>query len=198
MLSRREMVGKIAAGTAVVVCGAGVAKAAVGSLGSQAGAAAESVSKGEAAAGAPPAAQHPDLSPPETLSATAPWELIAPLAVGSPVANGWHVAGLTGAVDGSCVLTLRNDRGRAQRVHLCRNDGQPNGLVYTREIDLVVMNGGEGDLPTEEGLAQAIAEVAHVLAANERDRAQQPVITALLGHNERVRRFAGPEDRRLR
>lgn len=190
MLSRREMVGKLAAGTAAVVCGAGVAKAAVGAV------AIEPSHETVASAGTPPPDLHPDLTDPDTASAPAPWALFAPLAMGAEVANGWHVAGLTGAVEGACVLTLRNARGRTQRVHLCRNDGQPNGLVYTGAFDLIVMNGGEGDLPTEEGLAQAIAEIAHVVAANE--RSQEPLVTALLAHHERVRRFDGPEDRRLR
>ena len=88
--------------------------------------------------------------------------------LGATVAHGWRVAGLSGVVDGSCVLTLQNERGRSHRIHLCRNDGRPQGLVYTESRRLVVMNGGQGDLPTEEGLAQAVAEVAHVLAANER------------------------------
>jgi hypothetical protein len=85
-------------------------------------------------------------------------------------------------------LTLENERGRAHRVHICRNDGRPQGLVYTKRFDLVVMNGGQGDLPTEEGFARAVAEVAHVLAANERGWQQEPV--ALLPHAERVQRFA--------
>ena len=113
-----------------------------------------------------------------------PWEPRP--AVGSVVAHGWRVAELSGVADGSLVLTLENERGRAHRVHLCRNDGSPQGLVYTKRFDLVVMNGGQGDLPTEEGLAQAVAEVAHVLAANESDRH----VAALLPHAERVQLFA--------
>jgi hypothetical protein len=119
--------------------------------------------------------------------APAPWELLQPLALGSAVGQGWHVAALSGAVDGSCVLTLANARGRAHRVHLCANDGRPQGLVYTRQFDLVVMNGGQGELPTDEGFAQAVAEVAHVLAANEAPGAA--VVAALLPHHERVARF---------
>jgi hypothetical protein len=110
--------------------------------------------------------------------------------MGSAVTRDWRVAGLTGVVDGACVLTLQNRRGRMHRVHLCRNDGRPRGLVYTERYDLVVMNGGQGDLPTEEGLGQAVARVAHVLAANERDRRHEPVVAALLPHAERVERFA--------
>jgi hypothetical protein len=139
-----------------------------------------------------------DADVPATLSAPAPWALLQPLAMGSAVAHGWHVAGLTGAVDGSCVVTLQNERGRAHRVHLCRNDGRPQGLVYTKRFDLVVMNEGQGDLPTEESLAQAVAALGHVLAANERDRQHEALVTALLPQAERLRLFSGPVDRRLR
>jgi hypothetical protein len=61
--------------------------------------------------------------------------------MGSTVAHGWRVAELSGAAAGSCVLTLQNERGRTHRIHLCRNNGQPHGLVYTRRFDLLVMNG---------------------------------------------------------
>jgi hypothetical protein len=118
-----------------------------------------------------------------------PWELLAPLALGSEVGHGWRVADLSSVVDGSCVLTLENERGRTHRVHLCGNDGKPQGLVHTKRMDLVVMNGGRGDLPTEEGLAQAVAQVAHVLAANEAKWQSAPVVTALLPQAERERQY---------
>src|SRR4030095_388897 len=90
------------------------------------------------------------------------------------------------------------ERGRAHRVHLCRNGGHPQGLVHTEQFDLVLMNGGEGDLPTDESLAQAVAEVAHVLAANERDPRHAALLTALLPQSERVQALSGSADRRLR
>jgi len=203
MLSRRDVVGKLAAGTAVVLA-AGTAVASVTRTRNEAAPAGAAPQPGQPAAAeqvankqvSVPGQPVVDAEAPLTLSAPQPWELVAPLALGSVVAHGWKVAGLTGAVDGSCVLTLQNERGRSHRVHLCRNDGQPSGLVYTRQLDLVVMNGGEGDLPTDETLAQAVAEVAHVLAANESSR--DATVTALLAHSERVRRFNGAEDRRLR
>jgi hypothetical protein len=208
MLSRRDLVGKIAAGTAAV-CAVGVARTGLASVRREKklplGTGPGKETTAQAAASVPPApalaaAQPPivDAGPPATLSASPPWELLRPLAMGSAVAHGWRVAGLSGAVDGSCVLTLENERGRAHRVHLCRNDGHPQGLVYTNQFDLVVMNGGVGDLPTEEGLAQAVAEVAHVLAANEGNRRQEPVMTALLSHAQRVRQFTGAMNRSLR
>ncbi|TMA38658.1 MAG: hypothetical protein E6J79_06055, partial [Deltaproteobacteria bacterium] len=104
------------------------------------------------------------------------------------VGHGWRLVDLGPVEDGSCVVTLQNRRGRAHRVHLCRNDGKPQGIIYTRRVDLVVMNEGYGDLPTEERLAQAVAKLAHVIAANE---ARVPGrVTELLPHAERLRRFA--------
>jgi hypothetical protein len=242
MLSRRALVGKLAAGTAAI-WGAGMARASSAMLRmdmntrsgvepseEQQRSAAEAARAAEppppaqtmaaaegapalAAEGAPALATEgapalevhhgspegvTDAAPPTTVTAPPPWELLRPLAIGSKVAHGWSVAGLTGVVDGVCVLTLRNARGRTHRIHLCRNSGQPQGFVYTKRFDLLVMNGGAGDLPTEEGLAQAVAEIAHVLAANERYRQKATLVAELLPQTERVRRFSGPMDRRLR
>ncbi len=208
MLTRRDMVGKLATGTAAAVVAVGVAKtafaskrptrSAAGPNGSPDAEQAKQVAEQSAQTQTNVGPQIVDAESPATASAPAPWALIRPLSLGSTVGHGWHVAGLTGAVDGSCVLTLENERGRAHRIHVCRNQGQPQGLVYTKQFDLVVMNGGQGDLPTEEGLAQAVARVAHVLADNESDLRHQPIVTALLPQAERVRRFSGTVDRRLR
>jgi len=124
----------------------------------------------------------------KTASAPPPWQMLQPLKEGAVVAAGWRVAALSEIQHGSCVLTLENQRGRSHRIHLCRNDGRPQGLVYTERVDLVVMNGGQGELPTEEGLAQAVAAVAHVLASNEGRHTE--VLTALLPQSERAQLFA--------
>ena len=115
-----------------------------------------------------------------------------PLAVGATVAPGWRLSGLSPVRDGASVVTLENDRGRARRIHLCRNDGRPQGLIHTRRIDLVVMNEGHGELPTEEPLAQAVAAVARTVAANEAKMSDR-VLGELLAHQERVRRYASAE-----
>jgi hypothetical protein len=115
------------------------------------------------------------------------------LGAGVVVAHDWRLVDMTPVRDGSAVVTLQNARGRAHRVHLCANDGSPQGVVYTRRIDLVVMNQGYGDLPTEEHLGQAVAELAHAVAANE---AKMPdgLFADLLPHTERVRRFASAQE----
>jgi len=129
---------------------------------------------------------------PAVASSPPPWELLRPLAAGATVAHGWRVADLSPVQNGACVVTLANARGRSHRVHICRNDGTPHGLVYTRRLDLVVMNDGRGDLPTEEGLAQAVARLAHVVAANERTAADG-FFAELLPHTARMERFAGAQ-----
>jgi len=202
MLSRRALVGKFAAGAAVALA-AGVGRAsnafARGETNTPTGGGHGEghLARVPEGPGGPKGPEATDASPPAPLSGPPPWDLLHPLAMGSVVAHGWRLAELTGVTDGACVLTLRNERDRAHRVHLCRNDGRPQGIVYTERFDLVVMNGGQGDLPTEEGLAQAVAEVAHVLAANEGNRPPELAV-ALLPHAERLRLFSAPADGRLR
>lgn len=212
MLSRRDLVGKLAVGAA----GAAVTLAVVGGARARAAVAPgaepapNGAGPGDTAIGKLPeeGATAPGKLPEEALAAQSespatlpaappPWEMLRPLAVGSVVAHGWRVADLSGPLDGACVLTLQHERGR-MRVHVCRNDGQPQGLVYTRRFDLVVMNGGQGDLRTEEGFGQAVAAVAHVLAANEGIAAQEPLVTALLPHAERLQRFSAENEWSLR
>lgn len=197
MLSRRELGGKLAAGTALLVA-AGTARATLkapfDAEHQPQDARAQATTLAEVSQPAPAVA--PEIGTPDTLTAKAPWELLRPLAEGSDVSHGWSLSRFSGAVGGSCVVTLRNRHGRESRVHICSNNGNPEGLVYTKHFDLVVMNGGRGDLPTEEGLGQAVATLAHAIAANE-DR-QHDVVSSLMPHAERVRMCAATADHRLR
>jgi hypothetical protein len=192
MLSRRELMGKGAVGAAATAL---VLKAATGAASTSH----QGIGSGDATVPAHDVGgQAPQPTPAAAevaaISAPPPWELVSPLAAGSVLAHGWHLAELGPVKDGSCVATLQNGRGRARRVHLCRNGGTPQGLVYTRQVDLVVMNDGHGDLPTEETLAQAVAELAHVVAANE-GTVPARLFTDLLPHAERMQRFAVAEGR---
>lgn len=210
MLSRRDLVGRLAAGTTAAF--ALVVTRTVGASASVGGASRAR----DAARGNLPLEPNESIASPQvqdqvdaalasgaqTVSSetmtSGPWSLLRPLTRGSMVAHGWRLADLSAVVDGACVLTLENQRGRSHRVHLCKNDGRPQGLVYTECLDLIVMNGGGGDLPTEEGLAQAVAEIAHLVAANEKDRHQQPLVVTLQPHAQRLRLYAVGEDARLR
>jgi len=184
MLSRRALIEKAAVGAA-----AAVALSAAGTKVASARAVHAAATDGPAndrdgGTAVPPTADAVAVASPP------PWELLSPLAAGAVVAHGWTLADLSPVQNGSCVVTLENARGRSHRIHLCRNDGSPQGLVYTRGVDLVVMNGGQGDLPTEEGLAQAVAGLAHAVAANE---ATASVLAELLPHSERLQRFASAD-----
>jgi hypothetical protein len=188
MLSRRELIGKAAVGAAAAL--------AVGGVGTAAVAATQPVAD---TTDAPTGPQHAhdavasrSFSETSQTSAPAPWELVAPLAAGSVVAHDWRLVDLTPVRDGSAVATLQNARGRAHRIHLCRNDGTPQGVIHTRRVDLVVMNEGYGERPTEEHFGQAVAALAHAVAANE-TTVTADVLAGLLPHAERVERFAMAE-----
>lgn len=183
MLSRRELIGKAAVGAAaaLAVGGVGTAVAATRPL-------RDPVDE----AGAPTADPARPAPAPRAAEAPAPWALVAPYRAGAVIAHGWRLADLTAVRDGAAVVTLRNARGRAHRIHLCRNDGRPQGVVWTRRVDLVVMNEGYGELPTEEHFGQAVAALARAVAAHEATMPAE-VFAALLPHAERVQRFAAAD-----
>jgi hypothetical protein len=177
MLSRRTFVGRLAAGAAVA--------GAVTTIGTRASARTSAAPSIGSASDDARTASTSDAAPSEAPSAPPPWELLAPLTAGAALGHGWQVAALSGVEAGSCVLTLQHASGRAQRVHLCRHDGRPAGVVYTDTLDLLVMNDGAGETPTDEGLAQAVATVAHAVARNAAAAPHD-----LLAHAERLDRFA--------
>jgi hypothetical protein len=182
MLSRRAFVGRLAAGAAVA--------GAVTTIGSRAQAR-PTTTTAETAAPAAPAdpwasTVTADAALPPSEGAP-PWELLAPLSAGAALGHDWRLSALSAVQAGSCVATLTHASGRTHRVHLCRNAGTPAGLVHTAQVDLLVMNGGSGELPTDEGLAQAVATVAHAVARNE--SAARVAQVGLLAHAERVERF---------
>ena len=185
MVSRRELIGKAAVG-ATAALALGAARTAAGSARALHATTGDSGVGRDARSDARTPAQPAE---PEAVASPAPWELLSPLVAGAVVAPAWRVTDLSPVRDGSCVVTLQNEGGRAHRDHLCRNDGTPQGIVHTRALDLVMMNAGYGDLPTEESLAQAVAALAHVVAANE-SKVPGQVLAELLPHAERVRRFA--------
>jgi len=190
MLSRRELIGKAAVGAAAALAVGGVVGTAVAATRPL-----RNPTDGPADATDGPA-DATDAPEPHAeaagVSAPAPWELLAPFGAGSVVAYDWKLVDLTPVRDGSTVVTLQNPRGRSHRVHICRNDGSPQGLVYTRRLDLVVMNQGYGDLETEEHFGQAVAKLANAMAANE-TKVSDGVFAALQPHTERVERFAAAQ-----
>src|SRR5262245_26928624 len=113
MLSRRDLVGKLAVGAAgMVALAASGANAALktGAAGERSGRSADPVG-GESFSGAETiqqnleqqAAEVAAAPPPLTVPAPPPWELLHPLTLGATVAYGWRVADLSGPLDGACV-----------------------------------------------------------------------------------------------
>jgi len=180
MISRRDLIAKAAVGAAAAMTVGGVVGTAV---------AATRPMRDSTDA---PAHDAKALAP-RTESAPPAWALVAPFAAGGEVAHGWRLVDLTPVRDGSAVATLESAQGRGHRVHLCRNDGSPQGIIFTPRIDLVVMNQGYGDLPTEEHFGQAVATLARAVAANEATMPPE-LFAALLPHQERVERFAVATD----
>jgi hypothetical protein len=202
MLSRRDLIGKAAVGAAAALAVGAAVGTGVAATRPLRDATDDSGDPTDAAAG--DREGQPTLEPladSAVTSAPPPWALLAPFGAGAEVAHGWRLVDLTSVRDGSAVVTLQNARGRAHRVHLCRNDGNPQGVVYTRRVDLVVMNQGYGELPTEEHFGQAVATLAHAVAANEATVPAR-VFATLLPHTERIQRFAAADgiaaDGRLR
>jgi hypothetical protein len=123
--------------------------------------------------------------------AGAPLWLVAPLQPGSPLGKGWTLTALSPVERGAAVLTLQHRAGQLARVHLCARDGRPKGLTHTALFDLLLMDGGQGDRPTDEGLGRALVNLASRVKHNELGSADLRV-RGLLSHLERVERF-GPE-----
>jgi hypothetical protein len=73
-----------------------------------------------------------------------PWWLLAPLAMGTPLAHGWYIGGLSKVTRGAAVLTLKHAAGQEVGVHLCGYDSEPRGVAHTGLIDIVVMDGSFG------------------------------------------------------
>src|SRR5437016_2160638 len=138
MLSRRTLIGKAAVG-AVTALALGASRTGVAALrppraddhGATDGVARTAPPPApeiEAMPAAPDAAADAITSPPA-------WELLRPLTAGATVAHGWRVAELSPVQHGACVVTLANAPGRSHRIHVCRNDGNPRGLIHTRRLD---------------------------------------------------------------
>ena len=123
-----------------------------------------------------------------------PWWLLAPLAAGSSVGRGWSLDALSPVRDGAAVLSLSHRDGRLARLHICAHDGRPRGLAHTALFDLVLMDGGQGDRPTDESLGRVLLTLAHHLRRNElrSDDQQVASVGGLLSHDQRVALY-GPE-----
>lgn len=120
-------------------------------------------------------------------NASAPWWLISPLSEGRAAGLGWQVGGLSNVERGAAVLLLEHRDGRQARVHLCAHGGRPKGLAHSALFDLVLMDGGQGDKPTDEDLGRALVNLSRRMRQNEiSEKADLRPLAHLMTHAERV------------
>ncbi len=172
MDTRRKLLQKIGLGAAVAGLGVGGSRALR--------------AEGRAAAGGATAARDP-------AAGDGPWWLLSPLSRGDHLGHGWFVAHLGPVRRGAAVLTLQHRDGDLARVHLCNHDGAPRGLAHTELLDLVLMDGGAGDKPTDESLGRVLMGLAAVMRDNElADDGRLRQLADMQPHAERVDTY-GPE-----
>ncbi|HMV66164.1 MAG TPA: hypothetical protein PKA64_04895 [Myxococcota bacterium] len=124
----------------------------------------------------------------------APWWLLAPIGVGTPLKYGWYVEGLSPVERGASVLTLAHTNGRKARVHLCGHSGRPRGVAHTSLVDLVLMDGGSGSFRTDEKLGRVVLGLAERMRRNEVSPAGDLApVARMMSHDDRVAVF-GPEN----
>ncbi|MCK6502842.1 hypothetical protein L6R53_05495 [Myxococcota bacterium] len=179
MDSRRKVLQQIGLGTAVATVVVGTA--AVGSSLPPAPGGAEASDAGRSSA------------PPSPQAGAGPWWLLAPLTRGSHVGAGWFVAHLGAVERGASVLTLQHRDGAVGRVHLCHRRGSPRGVAHTELLDLVLMDGGQGDKPTDESLGRVVMGLAAHIRSNElSSQGDLGELARMEPHDERLLAY-GPE-----
>jgi hypothetical protein len=161
MPTRRELIKKISAGA--------VSTAALG------------------AGGVAIATHHATLEAFARPSGQAPWWLLHPLKSGNEVGLGWKLGSLGPVERGASILELEHSSGAQARVHICTYENKPKGLAHTALFDIILMDGGRGDKPTEESVGRVLLTLAEHMSKNEiRDLADLSKVKRMLTHTERV------------
>ena len=99
-----------------------------------------------------------------------PWKLVAPYRAGALVAPGWYMHELNPIADGSAIVCLKSDKQRYVRFRICRNDGKPLGITHTSNLDLFLINSGNGSTPTEEALTRLALSLARGIKASSKEQ----------------------------
>ena len=127
-------------------------------------------------------------------SANSPWWLIAPLQVGSSVGKGWKVEAMGAVKQGACVLSLKHKSGEVTNIHICAKGEVQKGIASTTLLDLVVMDGRQGQEPTQEDVGRVVIGLAKRIQTNEMKlETDLSSLVSLQSHDERVYRY-GPEN----
>jgi hypothetical protein len=123
-------------------------------------------------------------------AADVPSWLLAPLRSGSKLGSGWRINEVSGVVRGAYVLQLSHRSGNHVEVHLCRLEGAARGLTSTEYLDVFVMNGGDGAVPSDEELGLVVLSLARRIRENEarKGTAAEPPAD-LLSYEARIARY---------
>ena len=122
----------------------------------------------------------------KTSSKESPWWLLEPMQKGVHVGNNWHIHELSPIENGAAVLTLIKEDLTLARVHICAHHGSPQGVASTDLLDLVLMDGGKGNSPTDEKLGRVILGIAGQIKNRENE---------LLDHAEKISKLQTHDDR---
>lgn len=122
-----------------------------------------------------------------------PWWLIFPLEKGSRLAKGWQIKGLSRVQRGASILELIHRDGDHARVHICFRQGPAKGLAHSELFDLLLMDGGDGNQPTNESLGRVLKDIERRIRKNEvREDVNLRPLARMQTHDERVDAY-GPE-----
>ncbi len=113
-----------------------------------------------------------------------PWELLAPFTEGAALALGWVLESLSPVRSGATVMVLRHTQHGVARVSIHRNSGAPLGVVHTKHLDFMLMNGGGGAAQTEGSVEKVLRVFAEILRRKGRAAAHPDLLDMLLPHTE--------------
>ncbi len=147
---------------------------------------------GAAATAVPVRAATAATGPDHFSRASGVWALVSPYGKGAHLGFGWFLGGLS-FDKGAAVLHLLTETGQRAHAALCYHRGQPRGMASTDYLDLVLMDGGQGDKRTDEELGRVLMRLAEVVRDNEGAVLNDRGLSGkLLTHAERLDRY-GPE-----
>ena len=117
----------------------------------------------------------------------APWWLLAPFKQGSQLGLGWSIVSLSAIEKGAAILTLQHHEKDVARIHICAHNGLPKGLAHTNLLDFLLMDGGQGNHPTEESVGRVLLGLAERMQKDEERLIEQGYqISQLQTHEERL------------
>tara|TARA_B110000037_G_scaffold181971_1_gene209394 strand:- start:370 stop:858 length:489 start_codon:yes stop_codon:yes gene_type:complete len=124
----------------------------------------------------------------------APWWLLSPLKAGNSVGKGWKITDLSTVEQGACILSLEHTSGDVTNIHICAKEEGQKGIESTALLDLVIMDGRQGQEDTREDIGRVVMGLAKRIQRNEMKlEADLLSLSSLQSHNERVNRY-GPEN----